>query len=427
MSFETGNVALDSGTEVTQFAVHPGAFDHGFNPDAPLFVKSHIFDTQLFGFEQVVLAGVTPVKADLPRRASIDVDLSFNHGNGGCGIGRVSVFDDEINDQPGFARREIDLVAVFDLSASFNDDVGVFLEYTDDLLPGRHFFTVEHASLSLIHDTLGELEEMPGFFTPCLMLRRSHPILSIDSLQSRDEVGACVLGISEEPSIESGPFLLVAQALQIPGNPLDRAAMVSMRHDERLKQSLPFLQQTCHYPNPVPQKTAVAWLVDVAFHHRGVRPSHPASLHALFRRFPNQATMDLFPGFARNRADAGVECRFAGGPSIQPNKRLKGPGIIQMKSQIPIGKSRVLFQNRCPKYCLHRHPATTCRIHLGWPQIFENPIEKLRMPFQAITDGLQLPTNAMIGIEFENGRLRIGFEPQNSTSVFGLRCFVLMA
>lgn len=63
------------------------------------------------------------------RRSSI--------GKESLAVGRVSGFDNEVKDQPASAGGQIELVAIIDVAAAPDDDVGMRLEQADPAPPCR--------------------------------------------------------------------------------------------------------------------------------------------------------------------------------------------------------------------------------------------------------------------------------------------------
>ena len=57
-TLQTGDVALDAGTEVPQLAIHPGALDHLTDLEPLLFMEGNVFGAKRLGRRQVLLAGI---------------------------------------------------------------------------------------------------------------------------------------------------------------------------------------------------------------------------------------------------------------------------------------------------------------------------------------------------------------------------------
>ena len=68
--------------------------------------------------------------------------MAIEHRQKAFGVGRVAGFDDDIEDQPALAGRQVELVTVLNLTTALDNDVGVRLEQADQLLAGRHRLAV---------------------------------------------------------------------------------------------------------------------------------------------------------------------------------------------------------------------------------------------------------------------------------------------
>jgi len=97
-------------------------------------VERHIFDVQILGLYQVLLAGISPIETRLPRRTPVHLNLPLDHGLDCCAVSRVAFMNHQINDQAAGTGGQIELVAILDLSTTFDDDVGMGFGQADDLL-----------------------------------------------------------------------------------------------------------------------------------------------------------------------------------------------------------------------------------------------------------------------------------------------------
>ena len=59
-----------------------------------------------------MLAGITAISGDLPRRRAAAGDLALDHGQKALGIGGVAGLDDDIEDQAAAAGDQVELVSV---------------------------------------------------------------------------------------------------------------------------------------------------------------------------------------------------------------------------------------------------------------------------------------------------------------------------
>ncbi len=62
-------------------------------------------------------------------------------------VGGIAGFDNDIEDQPALAGRQVELVSVLNLTTALDDDVGVRLEQTDQLIASRHRLAIEYPAL----------------------------------------------------------------------------------------------------------------------------------------------------------------------------------------------------------------------------------------------------------------------------------------
>jgi hypothetical protein len=79
-SLEAGDPGLDPGAEVAQLAIDPAALDHVFDREAALLVEGDILDAARLGRCEIVLAGITTIGGDLPRRHAATRDLGSSIG-----------------------------------------------------------------------------------------------------------------------------------------------------------------------------------------------------------------------------------------------------------------------------------------------------------------------------------------------------------
>ena len=93
-----------------------------------------------------------PSAAAWSRRRTIESDVTLEHRQHALAVGRVAGVDDEIEDQAAPAGGQVELVAVLDVAATLDDDVGMRLEQADQLVGGWYRLAGEHAALGLADD-----------------------------------------------------------------------------------------------------------------------------------------------------------------------------------------------------------------------------------------------------------------------------------
>ena len=87
---------------------------------------------------------------------AIEGDVALEHGQEPFTVRRIAGFDHQVEDQAAAASGQVELVAIFNLAAALDDDVGVRLEQADDLFGGGDRLALKNAPLGLPDDPLDQ-------------------------------------------------------------------------------------------------------------------------------------------------------------------------------------------------------------------------------------------------------------------------------
>src|SRR5258707_15821275 len=110
-------------------------------------MEGHIVDAARLGLAEVLAAGIATIGSSLVRRLAVEGDVALEHGQEPLAVCRIAAFDDQIEDQAAAAGGQVELVAVFDVAAAFDDDIGMRLEKADDLLVRRDLLATQDPAL----------------------------------------------------------------------------------------------------------------------------------------------------------------------------------------------------------------------------------------------------------------------------------------
>src|SRR5271168_606229 len=155
-ALQTRDVRFDAGSEVAQLAIDPVALDHVHDAQAGLLVERQIADAKGFRLAEIMTACIIAIGGGLSRRLAIEADVAVEHGQEAFAVRRIAGLDHQVEDQAAAASGQVELVAVLNLAAALDDDVGVRLEQADDLVVGGDRFATKNSTLGLGDDPLDQ-------------------------------------------------------------------------------------------------------------------------------------------------------------------------------------------------------------------------------------------------------------------------------
>ena len=126
--------------------------------------------------------------------------------------------------------RQVQLVAVLNLAAALDDDVGMRLEQADQLLAGRHRLAIEYPALGLGDDARDQRQVMVDFSTPA----RDGRLSGFGQFcGERLQLGPAGLGGSDQVTIKLALCVLSATVLDGARPLLGQAPTVAPAHGRR--------------------------------------------------------------------------------------------------------------------------------------------------------------------------------------------------
>ena len=123
---------------------------------AGLLVERNVADAKGLSLAEIMTAGETTVGGCLLRCLAIEADVAVKHGQETFAVRRVAGLDHQVEDQAAAASGQVELVAALNLTAAFDDDVGVRLEQADDLVVGGDRLALKNSTFDLRDDPLDQ-------------------------------------------------------------------------------------------------------------------------------------------------------------------------------------------------------------------------------------------------------------------------------
>ena len=160
-------------------------------------------------------------------------------------------------------------MAVFDVAAAFDDDIGMLLEQADQLLAGWYLLAAQHPPLALSDDTFDQRPMVTNLELPHCDGRCARYGQSLARLFQIRQGGA---GDCDQLAVELDPIGSTARELDLAGALLGGAAMVAPFHAGAADQGIGPLQKAHHDPHGIPKQAAVARLVHECRGHGAVQP-----------------------------------------------------------------------------------------------------------------------------------------------------------
>lgn len=394
-AFEPRNPGLNSSTKASQLMIYIFAAAHVHFFDTALFSKAHVLDFALFRQLQVILRSKTSVKTHLERIALVYLFLTIKHRDGQIHIGWIAALNDTIQNQIGGTTGQTYLVSVDDISAIFDNDIGVWLKDGKDLFLSRDFFSHQHSPSRLPNHPFGK---------PGIVLDMNKVGTIGLTAQGNNHLGfACIIEhfLCNFKQIDIGRLALIF-SLGIHDSqhtPLCPSGVIAKpRHCTEL---VPYaLSEPGQHTYGIPQLARVAWWMNMAFNAGAVGSHLSAFFNALVHGVAQDIVIDTFPHTGTDSFDIAVEGGFLKAvigdtDAAKPAYRMR---IDDMKGQLLIGEVEKNFHDGTSQDLLSAHAVCTASPQLLFAsvQILQNAFADGRFGINDGTDRLQLLVLGMI-------------------------------
>ena len=114
-----------SHTSNPQLLHRHAALDHVFDAQAGFLVESDVLDATRLGLAEIGAAGIAAVGSSLLWRLAVKRDVAVQHRQEPLAVRRITALDHQVEDQAAAAGGQVDFVAIFNIAAAFDDDVGM--------------------------------------------------------------------------------------------------------------------------------------------------------------------------------------------------------------------------------------------------------------------------------------------------------------
>lgn len=170
-ALQGGDVAFDAGAEVSKAAIGDSVSRHFGNLETEVLAEDDVADAERTNVGEISSGSKATIEHDIMGCSPHDLHGSFDGGHGEGRIARIASQRLQVENEAGRAGGKADLVTVEDLTAIFDDHVGVWLEDRNNFLLRWNLFLLHDATHRLIDDALRERTKVPQFAVQLLSCR----------------------------------------------------------------------------------------------------------------------------------------------------------------------------------------------------------------------------------------------------------------